>query len=128
MRNATVKFAPGGVEVLNELGIPKHIADILAEIAREKIIIKGVTIHGFFEITSTDPRGIEMIKETLLSTKKIAKANDAEVDLYTVGAPTYRIEVTADDYKMAEAALEKIVEETRTTWLDQDGKFSFSRD
>jgi translation initiation factor 2 subunit 1 len=120
--------AKRGVEVLNELEIPHNIAEILAEIAREKIIVKGVTIHGFLEITSTDPRGIEMIKETLIDTKKIGKANDAEVDLYTVGAPMYRIEVTADDYKKAEAALEKIVEEARSSWSKQDGEFSFNRD
>jgi translation initiation factor 2 subunit 1 len=120
--------AKEGIEVLNKLGIPKHIAEILAEIAREKISIKGVTIHGVFEITSVDPKGIELIKETLLGTKKIAKVNDAEVDLYIVGAPMYRIEVTADDYKKAEAALEKIVDEARVSWSDQDGEFSFSRD
>jgi len=120
--------AKRGGEALTEVGVPKRIAKTLAEIAREKIVVRGVTIHGIFELTSMDPRGIEVIRGTLLETRKVAEANEAEVSLYALGAPKYRIEVTAEDYKKAEAALEKIVDATEASWSGQDGKFSFSRE
>lgn len=120
--------AKRGAEPLTEAGVPKRIAKTLAEIARDKIIVKGVTIHGVFELTSMDPRGIELIKGTLLETKKVAEANEAEVALYTLGAPKYRIEVIAEDYKKAEAVLENIVTATEASWSGQEGRFSFSRE
>ena len=120
--------AKKGVDALTEAGVSKRIAKILAETARDKIVVKGVTIHGVFELTSMDPRGIDVIKGTLLETKKVAEANEAEVALYSLGAPKYRIEVTADDYKKAEAALENIVATAEASWSEQEGKFSFSRE
>jgi len=120
--------AKRGGEALTEAGVTKRIAKTLAKIAREKIVVKGVTIHGVFELTSMDPRGIELIKGTLVETKKVAEANEAEVALYALGAPKYRIEVTAEDYKKAETALENIVAATDAAWSGQEGKFSFSRE
>lgn len=117
-----------GSEALTEAGVSKKIAKSLAEIAQEKIVVKGVTIHGILELTSMDPRGIDVIKGTLLETKKVAEANEAEVALYSMGAPKYRIEVTAEDYKKAEAALENIVAATEASWSEQEGNFSFSRE
>lgn len=120
--------AKRGSKALTEAGVPGGIAKTLAEIAQEKIVVKGVTIHGVIELTSMDPRGVDVIKGTLLETKKLAEENDAEVYLYTLGAPRYRIEVTADDYKKAEAALEKIVAAAKASWSGQNGKFSFARE
>ena len=120
--------AQKGGEALTEAGVPRRIAETLAEIAREKIVVRGVTIHGVLELTSMDPRGVEVIKGTLLETKKMAEENEAEVTLHALGAPKYRIEVTAEDYKKAEAALEKIVAATEASWSGHDGKFSFSRE
>jgi len=120
--------AKRGVEALTEAGVPKRIAKTLAEIAREKIVVRGVTIHGVLELTSMAPRGVEVIKGTLLELKKVAKENGTEATLYTLGAPKYRIEVNAEDYKKAEAALEKIIATAQSSLSGHDGKFSFTRE
>ena len=120
--------AKGGVEALTEADIPKKIAEVLAEIAEEKIIVKGVTIHGIMEITSMQSRGVEDIKETLLASGKVAAEFDAEARLYSLGAPKYRVEVTAEDYRKAEAALNRVVEYATEAWSGHDGKLSFSRE
>jgi len=120
--------AKRGAEALTEAGVPARIAETLEEIAREKIVVRGVTINGIFELTSMDPRGVEAIKRTLLETKKVAEENEAEATLHALGAPKYRVDVTAEDYKKAEAALEKIVTATESSWAGHDGKFSFSRE
>ena len=119
--------AKNGVEALNEAGVPERLAKAIEEIAREKIIVKGVTIHGIFEISSMESRGVEEIKDTLLKTKDVAAEHDAEAVLHSLGAPKYRVEVTADDYRKAEAALNRIVEFTNDVWSNHDGKLSFTR-
>jgi translation initiation factor 2 subunit 1 len=116
-----------GVEALNEAKVSEKIAKTLLEIARDKIVVKGVTIHGFLEITSMEPRGVEEIKDVLLESKKVAAELDANVNLYSLGTPKYRIEVTADDYRTAETALEEIVEHATEAWAKHDGRISFSR-
>jgi translation initiation factor 2 subunit 1 len=120
--------AKRGAEALIEAGVSKKAAKALEEIAKDKIVVKGVTIHGFIEMTSMEPRGVEEIRETLLGCKKAAAENEAEAALFSMGAPKYRIEVTAEDYRTAETALEKIVEQTTQVWSQYDGKFSFTRE
>ncbi len=119
--------AKNGVEALEKAGVPGKLAKTIEEIARDKIIVKGVTIHGILEVTSMSSRGVEEIKDTLLKTKDVAAELDAEAVLYTLGAPKYRVEVTADDYRQAEAVLNKIVEFAEEAWSGHDGKISFSR-
>lgn len=126
--NGLEAAAKKGVEALTDLGISKKMAETLTEIAEEKIVVGGVTIHGIFEITSMDRRGVESIKETLLGTIKLADKEDAETTIYALGAPKYRIEVSAEDYKKAEAVLEKIVTTIKSSWSSIDGDFSFSRE
>lgn len=120
--------AKKGPEAFHEAGVTKKISKVLAEIAKDKIVVKGVTIQGIFEITTTEARGIELIKDTLLQTMSVAAENDAEVKLHTLGAPKYRIEVTAEDYKSAEAALEKVISYTSDVWSDYSGEATFTRD
>jgi len=119
--------AKEGAAALVEAGLSKKIARTLEETAKDKIVVKGVTIQGILEITSLESKGVEDIKGTLLEAKKVAAEHDAVANLYSLGAPKYRIEVTADDYKAAEAALEKVVEFTKDTWANYNGKISYSR-
>lgn len=120
--------AKRGSEALTLVGVPTDISETLAKISKEKIVVKRVTINGVFEITSMDPRGVEEIKMMLLETKKVAEANEAEAVVYTLGAPKYKLEVTAEGYKKAEAALDQIVETVKSSWSGHDGKISFGRE
>ena len=68
--------------------------------------IPHVEVAGVLEIMSSQSDGVSVIKSAL------KKANDsktagAEVEILYLGAPHYRIKVTASDYKKAEKALEK---------------------
>ncbi len=119
--------AKGGAEALHEAGVTKKASKVLAAIAVDKIVVKGVTIQGELEITSLAPRGIEDIKETLNDARKIAAEHDAEAKLYSIASPKYRIEVTAEDYKKAENALDEVVKFATEAWESHDGKISFSR-
>jgi translation initiation factor 2 subunit 1 len=116
-----------GLTALEEAGLPKRLAKALEEIARDKIVVKRVTVQGVLEISSMEPKGVEEIKGTLIEAKRLAGEREAEADLYSVGAPKYRIEVTADDYRKAEGALDDIVEFTTRAWEGHDGRVSFTR-
>jgi len=120
--------AKKGIDAFTEAGLGKKAAKALLEAAREKIVVKGVTIQGVLEMSSMGSRGVEEIRDALMATKKVAEENEAEADIYSLGAPKYRIEVTADDYKKAEAALEKIVEYAKEEWSGREGVFSFTRE
>lgn len=117
-----------GVEALSEAGVENKVAETLAEIAKDRIVIKKVTIHGVFELTSMSGSGVEDIRNTLLQAMEVGEEDYAEVNIYTIGVPKYRIEVTAVDYKKAEVALDKIVNYTENEWDSQDGAFAFTRE
>jgi translation initiation factor 2 subunit 1 len=120
--------AKKGKKALKDAGLNDEIAVLLSDIAKDKILIKGVTIQGIMEITTMSERGVEEIKETFQATQQIGVENDAEVNIYSMGAPKYRVEVTAEDYKKAEAALDKIVSYSQELWGSHEGTISFSRE
>jgi translation initiation factor 2 subunit 1 len=115
-----------GVQALLEAGISPEIAEVLAKIASEKIPARYVTVSGIFEIVSLAPRGVEEIRSLLLDAERMA-GEEAEVLIYTTGAPRYKVEVRAEDYKKAEAILEKIVDYATSNWVGNERKISFTR-
>ncbi len=64
-----------------------------------------MTITGHLILTSARPDGVNVIRRALRSAQP--KVEDVEIDLIYIGAPKYRIKVTAPDYKAAEKAIEK---------------------
>lgn len=120
--------AKNGIEALIEAKVSEDVAKVLTEIAKDKIIIKGVTIQGVFEAVAMGSRGINDIKEAFEATSNIANEFDATVKITTLGAPKYRIELTAEDYKKAEFALDKVIQFTEDKWSDIEGTVSFSRE
>lgn len=104
------KTARDGVDVLLEIGVPKDIAAVIAEVAKEKIKISMVKVRGTLELQCTKPNGATLIRESLLSAQKIEKPKGTRVRVYVVAPPRYRIEVSAEDYKKAERILEKATE------------------
>jgi translation initiation factor 2 alpha subunit (eIF-2alpha) len=73
------------------------------------------------------PRGVEEIRNALNEAKKVAAEHEAVANLYSLGSPKYRIEVTAEDYRKAENALDKVVQFATEAWENHDGNISFSR-
>ena len=117
-----------GVSALNESGVSGKAAEILSQIAKEKIIFKGVTIQGVIEMTSLSNMGVEDIKMAFVDAAEVADDYDSSINITTLGAPKYRIELTADDYKKAELALDKTVSSIRDNWEKIEGTFNYTRD
>jgi translation initiation factor 2 subunit 1 len=111
-------------EVLKSLGVDKKWVSAISSIADESIQLPSVTIDGLLEVTNPAPNGIDMIRESLESG---LHGGEAEIDIHYLGAPRYRITITAEDYKVAEeemkAAVDRIVEAIKQT----GGSASFKR-
>ena len=91
---------------LKKLGFSKKVSEILQRVAQESVKVPHVEVTGHLVLTSTRPDGIEVIRKAL-EKASASKSSGAEIELLYLGAPTYRIKVTAPDYKAAEKAIEK---------------------
>ena len=91
-----------GKRALTELGIEEALADKIHKIALANVKPPSVHITGYVELKCPLPNGVEIIKNALMEAKKVAK-NGFECSY--IGAPRYRIRITAPDYKKAESIL-----------------------
>ena len=94
-----------GETALARLDLQSPVNAALLQVARENVKVPRVTVSGNLVLTSTKPEGVNIIRRALRSAEP--KIPDAEIELTYLGAPLYRIKVTASDYKTAEKAIEK---------------------
>ncbi len=126
--DALEQAAKRGAKIFTDAGIKEKTAEALARVAKEKIVVKGVTIQGVFEVTAMGSRGVEEIKDVFRGVKEMGEETESTVNVYTLGAPKYRVEVTSEDYKKAELALDHIVKRAEKDWSNHEGAISFKRE
>ncbi len=94
-------------DFLEKEGLPKELAAALTEVAREKIKLPLVTIKGVLELQCLKPKGVNQIRDALLTAQNIEAPEPAKIHVYVIASPKYAIEVEAEDYKEAERILQK---------------------
>lgn len=94
-----------GEAAVKKLNLSKKASEALLHVASENVKVPRVEVMGNLTLTCTQPDGISVIKKALKSAE--IKLVGVDIELLYLGAPTYRIKVTAPDYKKAEKALEK---------------------
>jgi translation initiation factor 2 subunit 1 len=104
-----------GEEALIKIGIPEDWAKALAELAKAKIKVKRAQLKAIVEITCKRPDGVDAIRNALINAKKIRKPRSAQIRIYTIGAPKYCFEVTAENYIQAEKLLTSAIKEAFTS-------------
>ncbi len=117
-----------GIDVLLTQDVPKEMATVLAEIAKDKIKISTVSVRGTLKLRCTKPNGVLAIKKALLAAKEAGKSNATGVRIYTVSPPKYRIKVTAPNYKEANATLKKAGGMAVTSILKEGGEGTLEGD
>ena len=122
--DAVIDIARRGIDVLNDLKLPKKILDVIVE-ESSKIKLPSAEILGVLEITDTSSNGIENIKKKLQDLEK--KGQNGVVISY-IGAPKYRLRVTAPDFKSAEKILKPILEDIQKNIEKNKGTFKFTRE
>lgn len=99
----------------------RHFLDV----AGENIVLPTVKITGTLEVTSVSPEGVEVIKRALAEAETAGKG---AVQVRYVAAPRYRVEVTAPDYKEAEATLKDSVDAALDIMKKSGGSGAFTRE
>ncbi len=108
------------------LNLPAEYIKTLEQVAKEKITPPTVSIKGVIEARSLSPNGIEIIKEALDAAEKV-KSGGADINISYLAASKYMITVSAENYKVAEKALEAALNKTKTILQKNKAFFSFSR-
>jgi len=121
------KAAREGVEPLLKAGLSKELAEALTKIAKEKIRITNVKVKGILNIECKKPDGVLRIKKALIKAKKVKVPNGSSVRIYVVSPPKYRVEVTAQDYKMANTIMQRIAEAAMQNIKEAGGEGAFER-
>ncbi|MGC8936574.1 MAG: translation initiation factor IF-2 subunit alpha, partial [Candidatus Methanomethylicaceae archaeon] len=116
-----------GHKALVKAGIPEVWAKAIHEAAKEHIEPPTVQVTGVLQLNSTKPKGIEDIKKALLEGEERARNKGGKLEITYLGAPRYRIEVTAKDYRTAEEILRETAERIIERVVEAGGTGSFSR-
>jgi len=111
-------------EALKEEGLEGEWVDTFIEVARENVAPPYVEINGYLELACPAPDGVERIRKALLDGMSAARG---EVKIQYVGAPRYRIVVTAPDYRTAEDDLKRVSESVISSLESCGGEAKFRR-
>lgn len=121
--DAFIEIGRKGVETVKDLKLNKKTLAAVEEVC-SKIKLPSVEIRGIMEITNNRSDGVEVIKKSLLDAIK----KDPTIDITYLGAPKYRLAITADDFKTAEKVLKPIIEEIQKKVEKNNGTFKFTRE
>jgi translation initiation factor 2 subunit 1 len=101
-----------GEEIFSKFGFTPEWGHALTEVARSKVKLERARMRATVELTCQKSDGVEAIKGSLKSAKKVRKGKGTTISVYTLGAPKYRIEVTTTKgYEEAENVLNSAVQE-----------------
>lgn len=113
-----------GLDAIQNINLSPEIKNAIEE-ASKRIPVPVVEISGIMEITLKKPNGIEIIKSTLANAE--GSKGSANSTITYIGAPRYRIVVTAENFKAAEKFMNNTVEKLRANIEKQHGTFNFVR-
>ena len=113
-----------GLESIQNIDLSPEIKNVIEE-ASGRIPIPLVEIGGIMEITSKKPDGIELIKNMLANAE--GNKGGASSTIKYIGAPRYRIVMTAENFKVAEKFMNNTVEKTRASTEKKHGTLDLTR-
>ena len=90
-----------------------------------KIKLPSVEIRGILELVDNSSNGVETIKNILQGFDNTDQNN---IKILYIGAPKYRISVTAPDFKSAEKTLKPILEDMQKNIEKNKVSFKFTRE
>jgi translation initiation factor 2 subunit 1 len=108
-----------GPEALADAGLTDEDITILSSLSKDNVKIPTVDISGYVDLSSPAIDGVDVIRKALKQAKRV-KDKDVTLDVSYIGAPRYRIHVTAPDYKKAESVLKKSAQ-AAVKYIEQHG-------
>src|SRR6266704_350764 len=92
-------------------GLYDPLEEAIDEVSKSKIRLERSKVRGTVSVSCHRPGGLEIIRQTLVSAKKIRRPRGSEIKIYTIGAPKYRVEVEAGSFEAAEKTLNLVMED-----------------
>src|SRR5215471_8372698 len=121
------EVAKKGIKAIPNIDLSQDILKAIEE-ESNKIQIPHVEIRGIAEISLRKSNGIEVIKSTLMPVETSRSTANTTVSVTYIGAPRYRIVIDAENFKIAEKAMNSIVEKIRSNIEKHHGTFNFIRE
>ncbi|MBD3350974.1 MAG: S1 RNA-binding domain-containing protein [Candidatus Lokiarchaeota archaeon] len=119
-----------GKSVVDDIKIEEDYEDLkdeFFELIDSSVQLQQVDIEGQFEIVVYEGNGVDIVKDAFKSVKKIKKGKFTNFDFLYIGAPYYRVKITANDYPTAEKYLKKIRDEMTKKIESFNGTVAFER-
>ncbi len=116
-----------GDKSLLKAKIPSKWVKTIAEIAEANIRIPVVKVRGTLDVTCPASNGVTVLRNAFGKAVKVRRPENADIKVYVTGAPKYRVEVSASNYKEAEGLLDKVVTTVFDTVKAAGGESKFTR-
>ncbi|HIJ97828.1 TPA: translation initiation factor IF-2 subunit alpha [archaeon] len=123
LQNATVE----GDKVFEEIKISDEWKKTLVKLAKDNIEAPRVEIKATLEMESRASNGVEIVRTALTGVKKKKLPKDVELKLKYLGAPKYRLELGAPNYKIAEQVLDGITKDLNSAIQKGQGSVKITR-
>lgn len=122
---AFMEIAAKGGAAVKALKVPGKALVAIEEVC-SKIKLPSVEVRGIMEITNPSSDGVEIIKKTLHNA--LENMDGVKVEITYIGAPKYRLGLTAPDFKSAEKAIKPVIADIQRTIEKKKGTFKFDRE
>jgi len=118
-----------GTGALEDVDLDDEEIEAIVTTAQGNVSVPFVEVTGYVDLECPGSGGVDVIQEALQAAEGNGDVPE-EIDLAVtyVGAPEYRIEVQAPDYKTAEAELEASADRAAAVVHDHDGTAEFHRE
>jgi len=115
-------------EAISDAGFTEDWVPELVQIAIENIVPPFVEIRGQFDIQVSGAGGIQIISDALSAAEEFTdESKELKVECFYDGAPHYRLDITAPDYKMAEDIWNNVEKTVEKIVKSGDGSSSLKR-
>ncbi len=104
---ALEEISLNGEDALKDLKIDRGLAKTLVSICQKSIKQAKAEIKGMLKLQSFEPNGVEVIKKAIGA---LVVPATCKMTITYLGAPRYKLDIVAPDFKTGEKALEGIIE------------------
>jgi translation initiation factor 2 subunit 1 len=117
--------AKRGEKTFASMNLEPDVVNEIVTAAREKIASPKYEVGSIVEMSSNAPDGIQQIRKALVAGMNASTV--AEIKMTYVGAPRYRVRVTADDYKQADKVMAAVLQKMEES-IGKHGSFSSKKE
>lgn len=104
-------IAAEGESAASELRIEPKLLSSLAQTAQKSMKKARAKVGGILKVYSYSPDGVEKVKGLLLS---LQAPQGCELSIAYMGAPQYKLSLSAPDYKSADKALSEVINSAKS--------------